>query len=75
MTERPHVSSLRAGRGPVSLPDRAAPNNRTLAACIALTRAERDLERAKRAADPEMIEAATQRLLRAEVAVHKERRT
>jgi hypothetical protein len=69
MTEHPRVSSLRAGRGPVSLPDRAAPNNRTLAACIALTRAERDLERAKRQADPEMIEAAAQRVTRAEIAL------
>ena len=49
--------------------------NRTLSACIELTRAERALDRAKADADPEAIEAATQRLLRAEVAVQKERRT
>ena len=76
MTEHPRVSSLRAGRGPASSSlGRAAPYNRALAACIELTRAERALDRAKAQSDPEAIEAATQRLLRAEVAVHKERRT
>jgi hypothetical protein len=70
MTEHPRVSSpCRAGRGPASSLGRAAPHNRTLAACIALTRAERDLERAKAQSDREMIEAATQRVTRAEIAL------